>query len=67
MIYNLIQKPKSTLMRLANRGHRVETEIHVLKMWFNFDPIPRNSNPGLGPHFSFLHKPITYDSYQNLS
>jgi len=37
----------------------VETEIYILKMWSNFDPIPRNSNPGLGPQFSFLHKTIT--------
>ena len=24
----------------------VETENNILKMWSNFDPIPRNSNPG---------------------
>ena len=26
----------------------VETENNIPKMWFNFDPIPRNSNPGTG-------------------
>ena len=31
----------------------VETENNILKMWSNFDPIPRNPNPGT---FSLLKR-----------